>query len=78
MRALLVRLNSHRVFFVGMGTGIASIAILGAQHQLDAIAHASTALRIARFWIDGLAQVAWVAITPALIAAGIGRPTTVK
>jgi hypothetical protein len=56
-----------------------SIALIGTQHPLDAIAiaHLSTFGPIAKALLDAGAAISFYALPPALAAAALGRPPTI-
>lgn len=77
--AFLRALNSHKVCNVGALTGFASIALIGGQHPLDALAlaHLGAFGPIAKALIDAGAAISFYALPPSLAAAALGRPPTV-
>lgn len=79
--AFLNRLNTHKIFGVGVGTALGSIAVLAGQHYVDTsvIPHlGAAAAPWASLMYDGLlVPSAQAALPPAILAAGFGRPPNV-
>ncbi|MDB5069643.1 MAG: hypothetical protein JWM87_754 [Candidatus Eremiobacteraeota bacterium] len=84
--AALNRLNSHRVFGIGLGTALSSVAILAADHSVSQqIAHVAAshgavgpiAADVAGAWWSTAVASAQAALPPAIIAAAFGRPPNV-
>ena len=78
-KAFLDSINTHKIFGIGVGTAIASTALIVAKPFLDsyAMAHLGAAAPIATWYVDGAANAAMAALPPAILAAGFGRPPNV-